>query len=41
VQRYARAFHQDPVTVAQRPEPDLPLMHLFYASAAADLSEGE
>jgi hypothetical protein len=43
VQRYARAFHQDPVSVAQRYETDLPLMHLFYESAAADTttSEGE
>ncbi len=41
MQRYARAFGQDPVVVGQRPEGDLPLMHLFYASAAADLTEGE
>jgi hypothetical protein len=41
LQRYARAFHQDPVTVADRPESDLQLMGLFYESAAADMSEGE
>jgi hypothetical protein len=40
VQRYARAFGQDPVSVAFRPESDLPLMAMFYESAAADL-EGE
>jgi hypothetical protein len=42
VQRYARAFHQDPVTAGQRPETDLTLMELFYESAAADANrEGE
>lgn len=40
VQRYARAFNQDPLVVAARPEADLPSMQMFYASAAADLSEG-
>lgn len=43
VQRYARAFHQDPASVDDRSEADLPLMHLYYESAAADTTtkEGE
>ena len=35
-QRYARAFHQDPVDVGRRDEADLPMMRLYYASAASD-----
>lgn len=37
MQRYARAFNQDPLTVAARPVADLPAMQLFYESAAADI----
>lgn len=40
MQRYARAFHQDPEVVSRKPESALVLMNLFYESAAADMSEG-